>query len=59
MSFGNSLYTVTFEKRELPPPRFGAKYTFYLTDAVENVPEYLVNTDVLVGYAFVLLLFLL
>lgn len=43
-SWGNSLYRIQFE--ELPPksldPPFGHQYSFFLEDAVENVPEYVV-----------------
>lgn len=44
--FGNDLYSVTFEKD--PPsdgvfrPPFGCKYTYYLKDAIDEVPEYVV-----------------
>lgn len=44
--FGNDLYLVTFEKD--PPddgvfrPPFGNKYTYYLKDAIDNIPEYVV-----------------
>lgn len=46
LKWGNSIYNVEFE---LAPPRdgvfkpvFGHKYTFFLEDAVGNVPEYVV-----------------
>ncbi|CUM65121.1 uncharacterized protein PRCAT00002748001 [Priceomyces carsonii] len=44
--FGNQLYSVTFdnpppEDGEFRPP-FGHRYTYYLRDAVDNVPEYVV-----------------
>lgn len=46
LKWGNSVYNVEFE---LAPPRdgvfkpaFGHKYTFFLEDAVGNVPEYVV-----------------
>lgn len=46
-SWGNSLYRIQFE--ELPPktldPPFGHQYSFFLEDAVENVPEYIVPFD--------------
>ena len=44
--FGNELYSVTFH--EEPPadgvfrPPFGHKYEYYLKDAIDNVPEYVV-----------------
>ncbi|KAA8916185.1 hypothetical protein TRICI_001676 [Trichomonascus ciferrii] len=48
-SWGNSLYRIQFE--ELPPkslnPPFGHQYSFFLEDAVENVPEYIVPFDCL------------
>lgn len=43
LSFGNSVYKITFEDRERPV--FGHKYWFFLQDAVENVPEYVVRWD--------------
>ncbi|KAK6460474.1 putative RNA cap methyltransferase [Scheffersomyces coipomensis] len=49
--FGNSIYSVTFEKE--PPadgvfrPPFGNKYTYNLIDAVDNVPEYVVPFETL------------
>lgn len=46
LKFGNSVYSVEFAE---PPPRdgvyhppYGHKYTFFLEDAVGNVPEYVV-----------------
>ena len=44
LSFGNSIYKIQFEQRE-QQPLFGHKYWFYLQDAVENVPEYVVHWD--------------
>ncbi|KII88966.1 hypothetical protein PLICRDRAFT_159944 [Plicaturopsis crispa FD-325 SS-3] len=44
LSFGNSVYTIRFEDRKRRPI-FGHKYTFFLQDAVENVPEYVVHWD--------------
>ncbi|KAF8201516.1 mRNA capping enzyme [Pholiota molesta] len=43
LSFGNSVYKITFENRERP--LFGQKYWFFLQDAVENVPEYVVQWE--------------
>jgi len=43
LSFGNSVYKITFDNRERP--LFGHKYWFFLQDAVENVPEYVVQWD--------------
>ncbi|KAJ3496930.1 hypothetical protein NLJ89_g10416 [Agrocybe chaxingu] len=44
ISFGNSIYRITFESRD-ERPMFGQKYWFFLKDAVENVPEYIVRWD--------------
>lgn len=49
--FGNSLYSATFDKE--PPadgvfrPAFGNRYTYWLKDAVDNVPEYVVPFETL------------
>lgn len=48
LSFGNQYYTVKFEDKSFP--KFGAKYTFFLQDAVHSVPEYLVHFETLVRY---------
>lgn len=42
--FGNSVYTIEFDDRRPKEerPLFGDRYSFFLTDAVENVPEYVV-----------------
>ncbi|RCK57507.1 mRNA cap guanine-N7 methyltransferase [Candida viswanathii] len=51
VKFGNSLYSVTFEQD--PPedgvfsPAFGNKYNYWLKDAVDNVPEYVVPFETL------------
>jgi hypothetical protein len=42
LSFGNSVYKIRFDERE-KKPIFGHKYWFFLQDAVENVPEYIVR----------------
>ncbi|KAK0552429.1 mRNA cap guanine-N7 methyltransferase [Tilletia horrida] len=44
LKFGNDIYSVTFEQKETQPP-FGNKYWFFLEDAVEDVPEYVVEWD--------------
>ena len=44
LSFGNSVYKVRFDQRE-ERPLYGFRYHFYLKDAVEDVPEYLVHWD--------------
>ncbi|QRV86204.1 mRNA cap guanine-N7 methyltransferase [Ceratobasidium sp. AG-Ba] len=44
LSFGNSVYRVRFDtKREQPV--YGHRYWFYLRDAVEDVPEFVVRWD--------------
>ncbi|KAI9510407.1 mRNA capping enzyme-domain-containing protein [Russula earlei] len=42
LSFGNSVYSIKFESRE-PRPLYGHRYSFFLQDAVEDVPEYIVR----------------
>ncbi|CAE6425701.1 unnamed protein product [Rhizoctonia solani] len=43
-SFGNSVYSIRFDsKRE--QPLYGHRYWFYLKDAVEDVPEYVVRWE--------------
>lgn len=42
--FGNDVYTIRFEDPN-HKGLFGHKYTFFLRDAVENVPEYVVVWD--------------
>ncbi|TPX45350.1 hypothetical protein SeLEV6574_g03916 [Synchytrium endobioticum] len=42
LSFGNSLYRITFEHRD-SFPTFGHKYWFLLEDAINNAPEFLVH----------------
>ncbi|KAF9533370.1 mRNA capping enzyme-domain-containing protein [Crepidotus variabilis] len=45
-SFGNSVYKITFDNRSgNDRPIYGHKYSFFLEDAVENVPEYVVHWD--------------
>ncbi len=44
-SFGNRYYKVAFDQIDTFPP-FGNRYTFFLEDAVENVPEYVVDFEV-------------
>jgi len=41
-SFGNSLYSITFEDKE-NFSLFGSKYFFKLEDAIDDCPEYLVH----------------
>ncbi|KAG5645002.1 hypothetical protein DXG03_007279 [Asterophora parasitica] len=44
LSFGNSVYKIRFEERD-EKPTFGHKYWFYLRDAVDDVPEYIVRWE--------------
>ena len=44
LRFGNSCYYVQFAERR-HKGIYGHQYRFFLTDAVEDVPEYLVNWD--------------
>lgn len=50
LSFGNSVYKVRFDER-VKKPVFGHKYWFFLQDAVEDVPEYIVRWKNFVEYA--------
>ena len=43
--FGNSVYKIRFEERQPRIQLFGQRYWFYLMDAVEDVPEYIVHWD--------------
>ncbi|KAJ3484219.1 hypothetical protein NLI96_g5781 [Meripilus lineatus] len=44
LSFGNAVYKIRFEERH-HRPIFGHRYWFYLKDAVDDVPEYIVHWD--------------
>lgn len=44
LSFGNTVYQIRFEERRTRP-LYGDRYWFYLKDAVEDVPEYVVHWD--------------
>ncbi|CED84600.1 mrna (guanine-n7-)-methyltransferase [Phaffia rhodozyma] len=44
LSFGNDVYSVEFDSRE-EFPIYGHRYSFFLQDAVEDVPEYLVHWE--------------
>ncbi|KAG7452705.1 mRNA capping enzyme, large subunit [Guyanagaster necrorhizus] len=50
LTFGNSVYKIRFEDRKHRPV-FGHKYWFFLQDAVEDVPEYIVRWDPFVQLA--------
>lgn len=42
LSFGNSVYQIKFDDIERRPV-FGHRYVFFLKDAVDDVPEYIVH----------------
>lgn len=44
LRFGNSCYSIQFRERQHKGV-YGHDYRFYLTDAVEDVPEYLVDWE--------------
>ena len=44
LSFGNSVYSIKFETRD-SRPLYGHRYSFFLQDAVEDVPEYIVRWE--------------
>ncbi|EMD34499.1 hypothetical protein CERSUDRAFT_76015 [Gelatoporia subvermispora B] len=44
LSFGNSVYKIRFENRR-ERSTYGQRYWFYLQDAVDDVPEYIVHWD--------------
>jgi mRNA (guanine-N7-)-methyltransferase len=44
LRFGNSCYYIQFSQRQTRG-LYGHQYQFYLEDAVEDVPEYLVHWD--------------
>ncbi|KAI5826034.1 hypothetical protein K523DRAFT_312160 [Schizophyllum commune Tattone D] len=50
LSWGNTVYNVKFDERT-HDSNFGHRYWFYLQDAVDNVPEYLVHWDPFVKLA--------
>ena len=48
--FGNSVYQIRFEEGKQKQRRlYGDRYSFYLKDAVEDVPEYVVHWQNFVG----------
>lgn len=49
LSFGNDVYKIRFEDRT-EQPIYGHKYWFFLRDAVEDVPEYVVHWGHFVQY---------
>ena len=52
LTWGNSVYKIRFEDRHNRPV-FGHRYWFYLQDAVDDVPEYVVHWDNFVQYVLV------
>lgn len=49
LTFGNSVYHLTFDQKDKFPP-YGHRYRFFLEDAVDDVPEFVVNWDQFEGY---------
>ena len=47
LAWGNSVYKIRFEERR-KRSLYGDRYWFYLKDAVEDVPEYIVHWENLV-----------
>jgi mRNA (guanine-N7-)-methyltransferase len=43
LEFGNTVYRIRFDAAR--GPLYGHRYVFYLQDAVEDVPEYVVYWD--------------
>ncbi|KZT44117.1 guanine-N(7)-methyltransferase [Sistotremastrum suecicum HHB10207 ss-3] len=43
LSFGNAVYKIQFDNRDIQT--YGQRYSFFLKDAVEDVPEYVVHWD--------------
>ncbi|KAH9923971.1 mRNA capping enzyme-domain-containing protein [Epithele typhae] len=50
LSWGNAVYRIRFEDRAARPV-FGHRYWFFLQDAVDDVPEYVVHWENFVGLA--------
>ncbi|SCV67015.1 BQ2448_5661 [Microbotryum intermedium] len=46
LAFGNEVYGIKFDERDWVE-QFGHRYTFFLQDAVEEVPEYVVHWEAL------------
>lgn len=44
LTFGNSVYSIRFENKQ-EQPLYGHRYWFYLRDAVEDVPEFVVRWE--------------
>lgn len=43
LSWGNSVYTIKFDDRVRKT--YGQRYSFFLKDAVDDVPEYVVHWE--------------
>ncbi|KDE06696.1 hypothetical protein MVLG_03042 [Microbotryum lychnidis-dioicae p1A1 Lamole] len=50
LAFGNEVYGIKFDERDWVE-QFGHRYTFFLQDAVEEVPEYVVHWEAFVDLA--------
>ncbi|THG97181.1 hypothetical protein EW026_g4772 [Hermanssonia centrifuga] len=50
LTFGNNVYQIRFEERD-HRPIYGNRYWFYLKDAVDDVPEYVVHWSNFVSLA--------
>jgi mRNA (guanine-N7-)-methyltransferase len=57
LSFGNSVYRIKFDDRE-NRPIYGHRYSFFLRDAVDDVPEYVVHWEPFIRCASVFLFLL-
>ena len=49
LMFGNSVYHIKFDQRD-SKPIYGHRYSFFLHDAVDDVPEYVVHWEPFVQY---------
>ena len=50
LTFGNSVYSVTFDgKPEVPAP-YSERYVFHLEDAIDDLPEFLADYATLAAY---------
>ena len=54
LKFGNDVYHIRFDDR-VSRPIYGHRYNFFLKDAVEDVPEYVVHWEPFVQYVLVAL----
>lgn len=51
LKFGNALYQIRFEQID-EFPMFGHRYWFQLEDAIDDLPEFLVDFDTLTRYSY-------